>query len=168
MGEKENREADDSLLFDPEIERTLLRRRRELRLASVESIAKMRDRVLLRDLWIPKGRSISSGIVAPVVQANNFELKPALINMVQHRQFGGSAVEDPHENIITFLEYCNTSKQNGVSPDVIKLSMFPFSLRDGARIWLHSLPSTLTDTWEHLLQAFLERDTPLPHKGSRI
>nr|XP_051205703.1 uncharacterized protein LOC127319764 [Lolium perenne] len=130
MNEKET-EASELFQFDPEIERTLFRRRRELKQIPVDPIEKMGDqRVLLRDLWIPKGQVISSGIVAPVIQANNFELKPALINM------------------------------NGVSPDVIKLSLFPFSLRDGARIWLHSLPPTLTDTWDHLLQAFLERYFP--------
>lgn len=150
--------------FDPEIERTLLRRRRrrrEARKKDLSETCKMGDqRVLVRDLWIPKDQGVSSGIVHLVIQANNFELKPALINMVHHSQFGGSAVEDPHEHIRTFLEYCNTLKLNGVSPDAIKLSLFPFSLRDGAKTWLHSLPSSLTDTWDHLLQAFLERYFP--------
>lgn len=80
--------------------------------------------------------------------------------MVHHSQFGGSALEDPHEHIRTFLEYCNTLKQNGVPPDAIRLSLFPFYLRDGARLWLHSLPADLTDTSKHLLQAFLQRYFP--------
>jgi hypothetical protein len=82
MNEKET-EASELFQFDPEIERTLFRRRRELKQIPVDPIEKMGDqRVLLRDLWITKGQVISSGIVAPVIQANNFELKPALINMV--------------------------------------------------------------------------------------
>lgn len=44
------------------------------------------------------------------------------------------------------------------SPRVaIRLSLFPFSLRDGARVWLHSLPEHLKNTMETLLQTFLER-----------
>ena len=138
--------------FDPEIERTLIKRRKEAREKQVSNSEAMGEpRILVRDLWIPRDQGVSSGIVQPVIQANNFELKPALITMVQHSQFGGSALEDPHEHIRTFLEYCNTLKQNGVPADAIKLSVFPFSLRDSARIWLHSLPLHLTDTWEHLL-----------------
>ena len=65
--------------FDPEIKRMLLRRRRELKQLPAESTRDMGDqRVLFRDLWIPKGQVISSGIVAPVIQANNFELKPEI------------------------------------------------------------------------------------------
>ena len=77
-----NEEQDSLYPFDPEIERTLLRRRRKLKENSTEEIedSEMGDqqKILLRDLWIPKGQSVSSGIVSPVVQANNFELKPAL------------------------------------------------------------------------------------------
>src|SRR4051812_19863546 len=156
-------EQDTMFPFDPEIERTLLRRRQLKENCPVETvIADMGEnqKTLLRDLWIPRGQSVASGIVSPVIHANNFELKPALINMVQHALFGGTAFEDLHEHIRTFLEYCNTLKHNGVPPDAIKLSLFPFSLRDGARTWLHSLPPVLTDTWEHLLQAFLERYIP--------
>lgn len=72
-------------------------------------------------------------MVQPTIAANNFELKPALINMVQQSRFGGSAVEDSHDHITTFLVYCNTYKCNGVPADVIRLSLFPFSLRDSEK-----------------------------------
>jgi hypothetical protein len=38
---------------------------------------------LLKDFVVPNVTSIRTSIVAPAVGANNFELKPALINMVQ-------------------------------------------------------------------------------------
>ena len=66
--------------------------------------------------------------------------------MVQHSQFGGSPLEDPDDHIRTFLEYYNTNEQDGVPAYSIKLSLFPFSLRDDAKVWLHSLQRTLTDT----------------------
>jgi hypothetical protein len=122
--------------FDPEIERTLLRRRREnqtqiqvTEILEEQQEEKMPDPVpLLRDLWIPRDHGIPGEMVQPIIQANNFELKPALINMVQQSRFGGTALEDPHEHIRTFLEYCNTLKQNGVTPSAIRLSLFSILL----------------------------------------
>ena len=37
-----------------------------------------------------------STVKQPVVDANNFELKPTLITMVQHNQFTGHPIEDPN------------------------------------------------------------------------
>ena len=94
-----------------------------------EPEAEMGDQ-LVKDLWLPQ--NVSVNVAQPVIQANNFELKPALISMVQHSQFSGSALNDPYEHINQFLEYCNTVKMNGVPADAIRLQLFPFSLRDGA------------------------------------
>ena len=70
------------------------------------------------------------------INANNFELKPALINMVQQNQYGGLAHEDPNIHLATFLEICDTVKMNGITEDAIQMRLFPFSLRDKAQGWL--------------------------------
>ena len=67
-----------------------------------------------------------SGIRHQPIDANNFELKPALINMVQQQQFGGSPSKDPNEHLSNFLQLCGTIKMNGVDHDVIKLKLFLF------------------------------------------
>ena len=54
----------------------------------------------------------------------------------------------------------NTVKLNGVRPDVIKLQLFPFSLRDVADTWFDSLPMGLVNTWEELVEAFMSRFFP--------
>lgn len=85
-------QLEDHLLepFDPEIERTLLRRRREnqMQFQVTEILEEQEERMsdpepLLRNLWIPRDHGIPGEMVQPIIQANNFELKPALINMVQ-------------------------------------------------------------------------------------
>ena len=115
---------------------------------------------LVRDLWIPNHGSAAANVIQPTIAANNFEIKPALITMVQQSRFGGSALEDPHEHITQFLEYCNTVKINGVPADSIRLQLFPFALRDSAKVWLNTLPLAQKDSWEHLVQAFFEKYYP--------
>jgi len=53
----------------------------------------------LRDFVIRGAHNQTSGITIPPVAANNFELKAALISMVQQSQFGGSPMEDPNQHL---------------------------------------------------------------------
>ena len=55
----------------------------------------------------------------PPIEANNFELKPALITMVQQHQFIGHPIEDPNEHMGRFMRMTNTVKLNGVRSEVI-------------------------------------------------
>ncbi|KAI3451292.1 hypothetical protein Pfo_007957 [Paulownia fortunei] len=92
-----------------------------------------------------------SRIARQPINANNFELKPAFISMVQQNQFGGSAVEDSNAHLSIFLEICNTIKMNGVPDDSIKLRLFPFSLRDKAKLWLQSFVPCNILSWNDLI-----------------
>ena len=58
--------------------------------------------------------------------------------MVQQNQFTGHPSEDLNEHLGRFLRMANTVKMNGVNLDVIKLQLFPFSLRDTASSWFES------------------------------
>ena len=92
-----------------------------------------------------------SSIRRPAIQANNFEIKLAIIQMIQQTvQFGGLSQEDTNVHIANFLEICDTFKHNGVRDDAIRLRLFPFSLRDKAKVWLHSLLPGIITTWEEL------------------
>ena len=56
--------------------------------------------------------------------------------MVQHNQYVGLPHEDLNVHLATFLEIADTVKMNAVTEDVIRMWLFPFSLRDKARGWL--------------------------------
>ena len=54
----------------------------------------------------------------------------------------------------------NTVKMNEVRPDVIKLQLFPFSLRDVVATGFDSLLVGSVNTWEELVEAFMSRFFP--------
>ena len=114
----------------------------------------------MEDLWRPIIQDEYFAIRQPTVDANNFELKPALITMVQQQQFTGHPTEDLNEHLGRFLRMENKVKLNGVRPEVIKLHLFPFSLRYTAATWYESLPYGSVDTWEELVEAYLGRFVP--------
>jgi len=87
--------------------------------------------------------------------------------MVQQSQFGGSSMEDPNLHLLIFLDVCDTKLINGASTDAIWLRLFPFSLRDKARAWLHSLPLGLISMWDELTKAFLAKFFP-PSKTASL
>ena len=73
------------------------------------------------DFWRPIIQEEYSAVRQPTIEANNFELKPTLITMVQQNQFIGHPTEDLNEHMGRFLRMANTVKLNGVRPGVIKL-----------------------------------------------
>ena len=80
--------------------------------------------------------------------------------MVQQQQFEGNPSEDPNGHLSNFLELCRTIKMNGVDHDVIKLKLFPFSLRDKARSWFHNLMPGSINRWGELVKVFLTKFFP--------
>ena len=101
-----------------------------------------------------------SAVRQPAIEANNFELKPALITMVQQHQFTGHPFEDSNEHMGRFMRMTNTITLNGVRPEVIKLQLFPFSLRDVAVTWFNSLPVGSGNSWEELVEAYMSKFFP--------
>jgi hypothetical protein len=58
----------------------------------------------------------------------SFKLKLSLINMVHQSTFCGKASEDTNAHLQHFLEICSTFTIRGVTQDVVRLCLFPFSL----------------------------------------
>jgi hypothetical protein len=88
----------------------------------------------LREFSAPTTANIRTGPQTNVGE-NGFELKPALINMVQASQFCGKAHEDLSAHRQHFLETCSTFTIKGVTGDAILLRLFPFSLLRKAKQW---------------------------------
>ena len=102
----------------------------------------------MEEFWRPIIQEEYSAVRQPPIEANNFELKPALITMVQQHQFTGHPSEDPNEHLGRSMRMENPVKLNGVRLDVIKLQLFPFSMRDVSATWFDSLPMGSVNTLE--------------------
>ncbi|XP_074266891.1 uncharacterized protein LOC141590184 [Silene latifolia] len=121
----------------------------------------MGDPVPIRDTMAPK-HIVNPSIQRPRVQANNFEIKNALLNLVQDNQFGGGPLENPNDHLNDFLENCDMYKSNGVSDDAVRLRLFPRSLRGSAKDWLKNCDPDSFKTWDELASK-LQR--LCPHHG---
>jgi len=71
------------------------------------------DHRMLRDYALPQATGITSSIVSLTVDANNFELSPALISFVEREQFSGHPYENLNAYLHKFLAKCDTIKING-------------------------------------------------------
>ena len=115
----------------------------------------------MEDFWIPIIRDECSTVRKPIIEANNFKMRPTLITMVLQHQCTRHQSKNPNERLGRFLRMENTVKLNGVNPNVIKLWLFPFSLRDTVARLFESLPYGSVNTWEELIGAYISRFFPL-------
>nr|GEV92796.1 hypothetical protein [Tanacetum cinerariifolium] len=97
-------------------------------------------------------------IVVPPINANNFELKQTLINLVQLNQFTGR--QDPHNHLRFFDKVTFTFRHPEVPNTTVKLLLFPFSLEGEARIWLYKEPPRSILTWEDFISKFINQFFP--------
>jgi hypothetical protein len=85
-------------------------------------------------------------IAPPAPTANFYEIKPALLNLVMKEQFFGASTEDVAAHLNNSVELCEMQKYKDVESDIIKLKLFPFSLRGKAKDWLLSLTKNSIDS----------------------
>ncbi|KAG9440044.1 hypothetical protein H6P81_020209 [Aristolochia fimbriata] len=174
-------QVEPSQEIDPEPERTLRQRLKEIQNQSTpkdqEDMENVEDtheeqaqspRRTMEDCVTQSPSAHRTSIITPNIQANNFDLKPQLIVMLQnHYQFSGLANEDPNDHLERFLDLCATFNYNGVSDDAVRLGLFKFSLARRAKTWLNTLPAGFIATWEDLQKKFLGKYFP-PAKAIKL
>ncbi|KAK8663329.1 hypothetical protein V6N13_083152 [Hibiscus sabdariffa] len=101
---------------------------------------------------------LNPAVTIPKFEAEHFELKPIMFNILNTLgQFGRSPTENARQHLKSFLEICNSLKIHGVSNDVLKLKLFPYSLRDKAKEWLNNIPPGSFQSWTKLCRRFLAK-----------
>ncbi|KAK8569313.1 hypothetical protein V6N12_007843 [Hibiscus sabdariffa] len=112
----------------------------------------------VRDYLAEDLEGLNPAVTTPEFEAEHFELKSVMFNMLNTLgQFGGSPAENARQHLKSFLEICNSFKIHGVSNDVLKLKLFPYSLTDKARAWLNNLQPGSLRSWTELCRSFLAK-----------
>jgi hypothetical protein len=103
---------------------------------------------------------ICTPIVSPAREANFYEIKPALLNLVIKEQFSSVSTDDAAAHLNNFVELCEMQKYKYIDGDIIKHKLFPFYLRGRAKDWLLSLPRNNIDSWVKCKDAFIGKYYP--------
>ena len=61
-------------------------------------------------------------------------------------QFSGASTDADAAHLNNFVELCEMQKHRDIYGDIIKLKLFPFSLRGKAKEWLNSLTRNSIDS----------------------
>nr|GEU97600.1 reverse transcriptase domain-containing protein [Tanacetum cinerariifolium] len=122
---------------------TILRRRNKRRdpnvvepeLRIIVEVAPMADNQTMEELLQAPTEGYEEAIVIPDINADHFEIKTNLLQLVQANPYHRFEMENPHTHINNFKRITSTLKFRNVPNDVIKLMMFPYSLEGAARVW---------------------------------
>ncbi|KAL6325872.1 hypothetical protein AAG906_038361 [Vitis piasezkii] len=118
----------------------------------------------MRDRMHPSRMSAPSCIVPPIEQ---LVIRPHIVPLLP--TFHGMESENPYGHIKEFEDVCNTFREGGASIDLMRLKLFPFTLKDKAKIWLNSLRPRSIRTWTDLqaefLKKYMEAINACPHHG---
>ncbi|GJU52930.1 reverse transcriptase domain-containing protein [Tanacetum coccineum] len=103
-------------------------------------VAPMEERTMEELLRAPT-EGYGEAIVLPKINADHFEIKTNLLQLVQANPFYGRESENPHAQINSFKRITLTLRFRNVPNDVIKHMMFPYSLEGAAKTWMNATSS---------------------------
>ena len=98
------------------------------------------DATKLCDFTNTNNNDFISTPIAPLTDAESFEINAALLNLVMKDLFSGLPSEDAATHLNSFVDLCDMQIKKDVDNDIVKLKLFPFSLRDRAKAWFSSMP----------------------------
>ncbi|GKA72168.1 reverse transcriptase domain-containing protein, partial [Tanacetum coccineum] len=114
-------------------------------------VAPMTERTM-EELLRATTEGYGEAIVLPEINADHFEIKTNLLQLVQANPFHGLENENPHAHINSFKRITSTLRFRNVPNDVIRLMMFPYSFEGAAKT---------CEAWER----FKEMLRACPHHG---
>ena len=103
----------------------------------------------MMDHMHPPRMSAPSCIVPPSEQ---MIIHPYLVPLLL--QFHGMENENPYIHIKDFEEVCHTFHEGNTSMKFMRLKLFPFTLKDNAKLWFNSLRPQSIRSWLELQTTF--------------
>nr|GEW99487.1 hypothetical protein [Tanacetum cinerariifolium] len=133
-------------------------------------IVTMVDNRMMEEMLQAPTEGYGDAIVVPDILANFFEIRTCLLSLIQANQFHGFECNNPHDLIRSFIRITSTLKFRDVPNNVIKLMLFPYSLKGAAKICIASSSGSsstdaridkLIDTISNLVETFNKKMTTL-------
>ena len=72
--------------------------------------------------------------ISPLANTESCEINTALLNIAMKDQFAGLPSEDAATHLNNFVDLCDKQKKKDTDNNIVKLKLFPFSLRDRAKV----------------------------------
>ncbi|RVW43052.1 hypothetical protein CK203_090068 [Vitis vinifera] len=116
----------------------------------------------MREYMHPQRIGMGSCIVLP---NEPIVIKTHLVPLLP--QFHGVENENPYTHIKDFEEVCHTFQEGIASIELMRLKLFPFTLKDKAKLWFNSLRSQSIRSWLELQTTFLKKFFPI-HRTSGL
>ena len=123
-------------------------------------VAMAQDNTKLCDFSNTNNNDFLSTPIAPLNDVESCEINTALLNLVMKDQFAGLPSEDAATHLNNFVDLCDMQKKKDTDNNIVKLKLFPFSLRDRAKVWFSSLPKNSIDSWNKCKDAFISKYFP--------
>ena len=101
---------------------------------------------------------LEKAIVIPPILADEYRINVELLDFID--PFFGSENDDPYSHINRFYLITETFKINQVPDDVVKLILFPLTLKGAASKWLDREPPNSITSWTDLASKFVNRFYP--------
>jgi len=120
----------------------------------------VQDNTKLCDFSNTNNNDFLSTLIAPLDDVESCEINAALLNLVMKDQFSGLPSEDAATHLNNFVDLCEMQKKKYTDDDIVKLKLFPFSLRDRAKLWFSPLPENSIDSWNKCKDAFISKYFP--------
>nr|GFB14957.1 reverse transcriptase domain-containing protein [Tanacetum cinerariifolium] len=139
----------------------------EPELRTIVEIAPMADNQTMEELLQAPTEGYGEAIVISKINADHFEIRTNLLQLVQANPYHGFERENPHTHINNFKRITSTLKFKDVPNDMIKLMMFPYSLEGAARVWYDKEPPNSILIWDDLVNKFVNQVFP-PSKTTHL
>ena len=102
--------------------------------------------------------------IAPLVQGHAFNFRPGMIPLLP--TFHGMESENPYLFIREFDEVCSTFHEPHCPIEVIRFKLFPFALKEKAKMWLNALRVGIITSWQGMETEFLKKFFPMHRTNS--
>nr|GEW07541.1 DNA-directed DNA polymerase [Tanacetum cinerariifolium] len=133
----------------------------------LRTIVGMADNRTMKELLQAPTEGYGEAIVILEINADHFEIKTNLLQLVQANPYHGFERENPYTHINNFKRITSNIKFRDVPNDMIMLMMFSYSLEGNARVWYDKEPPNSILTWEDLVNKFVNQFFP-PSKTTHL